>query len=312
MNEENKGASKNKWSRIFRKKWFFPAVYLTIAALLLSAVVWYQNVDNQIPDAMDDQEQEETSDDFSPTPVEEDAEPVADQQENIEMPVANQDQAEIVTKFYDYSAEQEDQENALVLYNNRFYQSTGVDITSADGETFDVQAALSGTVTEVKEDPLLGNVVSLSHENEVMTYYASLDEVGVTAGDEVSQGDQLGTAGQNLFGQDNGNHVHFQLRKNGNEVDPESYFNQPVSSLDGVTDEEAEEDSKVSEESEATEDADVPDGIEEPDATEETEDGTVDEDADSGMEEEEDADSELEDEDTTDNEEETNDSSEDA
>src|SRR5690625_6680594 len=55
MKEEN-NAPKNKWSDIFRKKWFFPAVYLTIAALLLSVVVWYQNMDNQVPDAQEDSE----------------------------------------------------------------------------------------------------------------------------------------------------------------------------------------------------------------------------------------------------------------
>lgn len=278
MKEENKGAS-NKWSRIFRKKWFFPAVYLTVAALLLSVVVWYQNLDNQMPDAMDEQEEQE-SEDYAPTLDDEDAEPVVDQQENIEMPVVDQDQAEIVTKFYDYNAEQEDQENALVLYNNRFYQSTGLDIASADAETFDVVASLSGTVTEVKEDPLLGNVVSMSHDNDVMTYYASLGEVEVQAGADVEQGDLIGTAGNNLFGQDNGTHVHFELRKDGNEVNPESFFNQPVASLDSVTEEESE---ATEEESEATE--------EESEAIEEEDTG---EDEDSDVEDEE---SDVEDED---------------
>src|SRR5699024_2553982 len=36
-------------------------------------------------------------------------------------------------------------------------------------------------------------------------------------------------------------HVHFELRKDGQEVNPEDYFNQPVSQLDSVT-EETEED----------------------------------------------------------------------
>ncbi|MFC2948885.1 peptidoglycan DD-metalloendopeptidase family protein [Virgibacillus sediminis] len=275
MKEENTGASKNKWSRIFRKKWFFPALYLTIAALLLSVVVWYQNLDNQVPDAAEDQEEIVNDGDFAPTPMDEEANPVVDQQESIKMPVADEDQAEIVTKFYDYNADQEDQENALVLYNNRFYQSTGVDIASADGEAFSVQAALSGTVNEVKEDPLLGNVVILSHGNEIMTYYASLEDVTVQAGEEVKQGDELGTSGQNLFGKENGTHVHFQLRKDGNEVNPEEFFNQPVTKLDSVTEEasegsESQEDAEASEESEAAEDAEEPAAEGEEEAAEDT------------------------------------------
>ncbi|WP_077298001.1 M23 family metallopeptidase [Virgibacillus pantothenticus] len=235
MKEENKGTSKNKWSRIFRKKWFFPAVYLTIAAVLLSVVVWYQNIDNQVPDA-----QEET-DEFIPAEHGERAEPVLEQQETIQMPVTNPEEAEIVTKFYDYNAEQEEQEQALVLYNNKYYESDGVNIASASGESFDVVAALSGEVTEVKEDPLLGNVVVLTHEDDVTTYYASLEEVNVKPGSEVKQGDTLGIAGKSVFGKDSGTHVYFELRKNDNEVNPEAYFNQPVSSLSKVTEEESED-----------------------------------------------------------------------
>ncbi|GAA0436751.1 MAG: peptidoglycan DD-metalloendopeptidase family protein [Bacillota bacterium] len=241
MKEENKGASKNKWSRIFRKKWFFPAVYLTIAAVLLSVVVWYQNMDNQVPDA------QEENGEYIPSHDQE-AEPVLDQQEVIQMPVTNQEEAEIVTKFYDPDAEQEELEKALILYNNKYYQSDGVDIASANGETFDVVAALSGTIQEVKKDPLLGNVVILSHENEVMTYYASLEEVSVKKGAEVKQGDKLGTAGKNVFGKDSGTHVYFELRKDGNKVNPEAFFNQPVSALHSITEE-------ASEEAESTEDA---------------------------------------------------------
>lgn len=257
MKEEN-NTPKNKWSRIFRKKWFFPAVYLTIAALLLSVVVWYQNLDNQIQETEDDQ----SSETYNPAEHDEEAQSVMDQQEVIKMPVVNQDQAEIVTNFYDYNAEQEEKENALVMFNNRFYQSTGIDIASADGETFDVLASLSGTVTEVREDPLLGNVVALSHENDVVTYYASLQGVNVKSGDKVQQGDVLGNAGENMFGQESGTHVHFEIRKDGKEVNPESFFNQPVTALEEVSSEDESSESEGTEdvgtesesESEATED----------------------------------------------------------
>ncbi|WP_284138963.1 M23 family metallopeptidase [Virgibacillus sp. LDC-1] len=245
MKEEN-NTPKNKWRQLFRKKWFFPAVYLVIAALLLSVVIWYQNLDNQIPEAGDDKD---ISDNYTPSPYDEDAEAVLDQQEVIKMPVTKETEAEIVTKFFDYSADQEDQVNALILHNSRYYQSTGVDLAAANGDPFDVTASLSGTVMEVKEDPLLGNVVVLEHGSEVMTYYASLDGVKVKAGQKVKQGDLLGVAGKNIFGKDNGNHVHFELRKAGKVVNPETYFNQPVSKLDSaeaenVTDEATEESEK--------------------------------------------------------------------
>lgn len=277
MKEENNGGSKKKWTRIFRKKWLFPALYLAIAALLISVVVWYQNVGNQVPDAKDG---EETTDTYTPNPYDEDAQSVIGQQEIIKMPVKDQKQAEIVTKFYDYNADDEDQESALVLYNNRYYQSTGVDIASSDGETFDVTASLSGTVSEVKEDPLLGNVVVLSHEDNVMTYYASLGEVSVQDGDKVKQGDTLGTAGKNLFGKDSGVHVHFELRKDGKEVNPEAFFNQPLSELDKAVSDNQEDDADKAEDSDMTDE----EGTEQPDMDEEQPDQDKEQEQDAGDE----------------------------
>src|SRR5690625_5044795 len=253
MKEENRGTPKNKWSRMFRKKWFFPAMYLIIATLLLTVVVWYQSVDNAKTDTVEDSN---VTDNYDPSPYEEDAEAVLEQQEDIQMPVADQEQAEIVTKFYDYNAEQEDQEDGLVLYNNRYYQSEVIDIASADGEAFDVTASLSGTVTEVKEDPLQGHIVVLSHANDVTTYYASLGEVNVDVDSKVTQGDVIGTAGKSLFGKDNGTHLHFQLRKDGNGLDPETYFGQPLSKLDELDSEaeEEKEEEETADESESEED----------------------------------------------------------
>src|SRR5699024_164879 len=69
MKEEQNGTPKNKWSRLFRKKWFFPAVYLVVATLLLVGVVWYQNLDHQMPDMADDHD--ELTDTYTPNPFDE-------------------------------------------------------------------------------------------------------------------------------------------------------------------------------------------------------------------------------------------------
>lgn len=265
MNEENKFGPKNKWTRIFRKKWFFPSLYLTLAALLISAVVWYQNTGN------DQAEQDidvilEQSEDYAPI-ADEDAVPVMDQQEVVQMPIANPEEAEIVTKFFDYEAEESEKENALIHYNNRYYQSTGVDIAQADNEGFDVVASLSGMVTEVKQDPLMGNIVVLEHGNDITTYYASLDEVSVEAGSEVKQGDVVGTAGRNIFGSDKGTHVHFEIQMADKKLNPETYFNQPAASFEQALETAEDEADEASEADEPSED-EVP-YSEEPEETEE-------------------------------------------
>ena len=280
--------SKNKWTRIFRKKWFFPALYIVLAAFLLSAVVWYQNVQSKMFDGLDgvgDHENED--DDFQSDRFDEEAESVVKQEEIIKMPVEEEAQTEIVTTFFDYSAEEEEQEKGLTFYNNRYYQSTGVDIAMDDGEAFEVMASLSGDVDEIKEDPLHGNVVVLNHGDDITTYYASLEEVAIKEGDKLEQGDVIGTSGKNLFSEESGNHVHFELRKEDTELDPEDFFNQTLQAVQEIdmedasmTDseraaEEAEEENEdqadidAEEDEEMDEPADEPEDIEEDDPAEE-------------------------------------------
>ncbi|MFC7319338.1 peptidoglycan DD-metalloendopeptidase family protein [Halobacillus campisalis] len=224
--------TKLKFKRLMRKKWLYPAVYLTVAALVLVGVFWYQQSSNDVADQLNDESQVEN--DVFVNEDGEEAVPVTSQGENLEMPVTGQEEATIVTKFFDYGATDEEQESALVLYNNKYYQSKGVDITKNEGEAFEVTAALSGAVTEVKEDPLYGNVVELTHDNEVTTVYSSLADIQVKSGDEVEQGDVLGQASQSSFGKDSGVHVHFEVRKDDQPVNPENFFGQAVSSIEAA------------------------------------------------------------------------------
>lgn len=256
MKEFNK-VPKNKWVQILRKKWFLPAVFISIAGIILSAVVWYQTFGNSWFDNSEMADEiEKMEEQFTGEFTDEDAEQVIQQEESIRMPVADSLEAEIVTKFYDYNASTEEQENSLTYYNNRYYQSTGIDIAQANGESFDVVASLSGTVLEVKEDPLLGNVVTLTHGDSITTHYASLEEVVVEAGDKVKQGDKIGTAGKNIFNESGGIHVHFELHKDGIEVNPENFFNEPVSKLEDYNIETAEADDDEESDDEETEDDD--------------------------------------------------------
>lgn len=54
-------------------------------------------------------------------------------------------------------------------------QNSGVDYKS--DETFDVVASVSGTVTNITEDTLLGKTVEIKNSNEITTMYQSLGEV---------------------------------------------------------------------------------------------------------------------------------------
>ena len=97
-------------------------------------------------------------------------------------------------------------------------------------DTFDVVSVLDGTVLDVREDELLGNIVEIKHDNDLISSYQSLSEVKVKKNDTVKQGQVIGKSGTNTIDQDMGNHLHFELYKSGEIVDPSKYFDQVITS----------------------------------------------------------------------------------
>ena len=129
--------------------------------------------------------------------------------------------------FYDYQAEAETQEKSILYHENTYIQNSGMDFGLTD--TFDVVAVLDGTVVDVREDELLGTVIEIKHENDFISSYQSLSEVSVKKNDTVKQGQVIGKSGTNTIDQDLGNHLHFELYKSGEVVDPSKYFDQVIS-----------------------------------------------------------------------------------
>jgi stage II sporulation protein Q len=224
--EENKRSSQgSSVKRFFKKRWVFPAIYIASAAIILTGVLWFQGSDNAT-----DKYNYESSDltgKKNDTPAVE----VNTALENLKMPVKNPMDAVVKMEFYDFNATDEKQEAALVFYNNQYVPHTGIDFTSKDGETFDVVSALSGTVTRVDEDATLGNVIEIKHDSDIVTQYQSVKDVKVEVGDKVKQGQVLAMAGQSLFDEESGTHVHFEIRKDGVAINPTNYFNKSVSEL---------------------------------------------------------------------------------
>ncbi|WP_243387061.1 M23 family metallopeptidase [Bacillus kexueae] len=223
--EEKKRTSQgSKFQQFFRKKWFFPAVYLLSAAVILTAVLWYQAVRDDVAN-----DYEEGTEDLSYR--DEPSVEVNRSVENVVMPAIDPDAVKVVTYFYDYNASSEEQEAALVLYDNTYHPNQGIDLAREDGEAFEVVASLSGTVTKAEKDPLLGYVIEIEHDDSVKTIYQSLASVEVEAGDKVEQGDVLGKAGQNQFNKEAGVHAHFEIRKDGKAYNPLNYMEKPMTSI---------------------------------------------------------------------------------
>lgn len=227
--------SASKWQKLARKRWIYPAVYLGFAAIVLAAVLWMQGgQENAGPRDLSGVNEERSAFDANDESV-----PVLGDSEVFKVPAAEDSGVFVQKQFYDTAASTEEQQAALVFYNNTYYQNAGIDYAKEDGSSFDVKAAMTGKVVKASEDQLLGNVVHLEHADGVVTVYESLDALEVAEGDKVEQGDKLGKAGTSTFNTDAGVHVHFEVRKDGFAVNPLDVFNQPASAIEGKQNTEA-------------------------------------------------------------------------
>ena len=94
----------------------------------------------------------------------------------------------------------------------------GIDFDAPVGTP--VHAAQDGRVIEVTGGWAggFGNSILVSHGGGVTTRYAHLSRIGVSVGDQVSQGQEIGNSGNTGFS--TGPHLHFETRVNGKAVDP--------------------------------------------------------------------------------------------
>lgn len=232
MREEEKKQSSQTKGNFFKKRWVYPAIYLASAALIITAIFWYQSIGNN--SAKDDFKYKGEGS-VGQKEYNDPAVPVNKAVENFKMPVKNEDAAQYQTEFYDPKASKEEQEAAMVVHNNTYQPNQGVDITMKDKKEFDVLAAMGGTVTKVTEDSLLGNVIEIQHDDGVVTQYQSVQDFKVNVGDQVKQGQVLAKAGKSLLNEEAGIHVHFEIRKDNVAVNPVTYFGKPTSAIEVVS-----------------------------------------------------------------------------
>lgn len=93
---------------------------------------------------------------------------------------------------------------------------TGIDIAAEEGTPF--VAALDGTVLSVDENATYGRFVEVDHGRGLVTLYAHAQTITVKAGDQVKQGDTLGTVG--MTGKATTPHLHFEVILAGQPTDP--------------------------------------------------------------------------------------------
>ena len=99
----------------------------------------------------------------------------------------------------------------------------GIDIPAAAGT--DIYASNGGTVVTATYHYSYGYYVLIDHGGGFATLYAHNSRLLVKAGDVVEQGDVIAKMG--TTGSSSGNHLHFEVRKNGKVQNPLNYVKRP-------------------------------------------------------------------------------------
>lgn len=95
----------------------------------------------------------------------------------------------------------------------------GMDFTSSNKN---ILAADNGTVTTAGYHSGYGNYVIVDHKNGYRTLYAHLSKLNTTKGKIVEKGEKIGVMGNT--GNSTGVHLHFEIHKNGKQVNPSNYI----------------------------------------------------------------------------------------
>ena len=194
--------------RIFAKRWLYPAIYLGAAALIIG-LMYLKSQTGSSPTASNGVD---TAGQSSQTTA----------SETFKWPVAAGTQFKVSMGFFPVKGTAAQQAKTLVYYDNGYYPHKGIDIQATDGKQFNVTAALSGKVTAVTDNPLMGQTVEVTSLNGYVERYESLSSTDVKLGEMVQQGSIIGTSGTDSFEPNQGNHLYFEVLKADQPVDPQS------------------------------------------------------------------------------------------
>ena len=114
-----------------------------------------------------------------------------------------------------------------MVYNstlNRYTAHLAMDFYAPEGSS--VYAVYDGTVISVENTFLQGTTITIDHGNGLYSIYNSLaDGESVSVGQTVSQGDEIGQVSvTNRQEYKAGAHLHFEVKENGQLIDPNKYL----------------------------------------------------------------------------------------
>lgn len=144
------------------------------------------------------------------------------------------DDAKMIRCYYSPDKSEDALQTAVIINDNKAYESTGVTYVNGDDSQINVYAVYDGKVTGVSSSDAYGTIVEVTHQDNIITYYSSLTSCNVEVNDEVKKGDLLGVGGMNLFDSEASNHVTFEVKVNGTYVDPELIYDKTIEEVSSM------------------------------------------------------------------------------
>ena len=193
------------------KPFVFPTLYIALIFTLVLGLYLTRNILNQeANDSLEDVT-------YVSNVILNDVIPVASI-DNVFSNPYNKDSVKIARYYYNLEDDVDKQKDSIVFFNNTYMPNTGIDYTN--DETFEILAIMDGSVIEIKEDEMLGKIVEIRHDNNIISSYAGLSEISVQKGEQVSIGTKIGMSGTSKINESLGNHLHLEIYKDGINVDP--------------------------------------------------------------------------------------------
>lgn len=205
------------------RPYVFPMLYMIVVLVLLGAVYYNGLINNSYKTGEKDSLTYVTNLELYDDSI------LVSKKEEIMVKPFISESVSIGKNYYNYQDEKDKQENSIVYYEGTYIQNSGVDYVSK--EKFDIVSCLNGSVLSVQKTELMGYVVEIKYDNDIIISYQSLSEVTVKENDSVVKGQTIGISGKSTIGSELGNHLHLEMYLSGQTVNPEDYYNKNIKDI---------------------------------------------------------------------------------
>ncbi len=210
------------------KKYVLPTMYLMIIGVMTLGITFLTR-SLQEKKVENDEHYNYTTSVFNESEKEENTttknEPT---KEVVEKPFISE-KVKVSKEFYSKEDTIENQQNALILYENTYMPNTGILYESE--EVFDVLSVMDGTVKDILEDEILGKVLKIENSSKITTMYYTLGEIKVNVGDTVKKGQIIATSGNSLLQESQKQTLLFEVYMDGVLINPNNLYDKNIDEL---------------------------------------------------------------------------------